>query len=98
VALYDQLAAVWPSPIVALNRAVAVGQADGPAAGLSALEQLATEPQLATYHYLPAARAEFLYRLGRNDEAATAYAEALQLTDNPVEREFLSTRLDQLPR
>jgi RNA polymerase sigma-70 factor (ECF subfamily) len=98
VALYDQLAAVWPSPIVALNRAVAVGQADGPAAGLSALEQLATEPQLAAYHYLPAARAEFLHRLGRTNEAATAYAEALHLTDNPVEREFLSTRLDQLPR
>ena len=96
VALYDQLAAVWPSPIVALNRAVAVGQADGPAAGLSALDQLATEPQLAAYHYLPAARAEFLHRLGRTDEAATAYAEALHLTDNTVEREFLSTRLDQL--
>jgi RNA polymerase sigma-70 factor (ECF subfamily) len=98
VALYDQLVAVWPSPIVALNRAIAVGQADGPAAGLSALDQLATEPQLAAYHYLPAARAEFLHRLGRTDEAATAYTEALHLTDNTIEREFLSTRLDQLRR
>jgi RNA polymerase sigma factor (sigma-70 family) len=98
VALYDQLTAVWPSPIVALNRAVAVGQADGPAAGLTALDQLATEPQLAAYHYLPAARAEFLHRLGRTDEAATAYTEALLLTDNTVEREFLTTRLDQLRR
>ena len=70
VALYDQLAAVWPSPIVALNRAIAVGHADGPAAGLSALEQLATEPQLAAYHDLPAARAEFLHRLGRTGWAA----------------------------
>jgi RNA polymerase sigma factor (sigma-70 family) len=96
VALYDQLTAVWPSPIVALNRAIAVGQANGPTAGLSALDELATEPQLAAYHYLPAARADFLHRLGRTDEAATAYTEALHMTDNTVEREFLRTRLDQL--
>jgi RNA polymerase sigma factor (sigma-70 family) len=98
VALYDQLVAVWPSPIVALNRAIALGHAHGPAAGLTALDTLATEPQLAAYHYLPAARAEFLHQLGRTDEAAAAYAEALQLTDNTVERQFLITRLHRLGR
>ena len=96
VDLYDQLITIWPSPIVALNRAVAIGHADGPQAGLTVLDRLATEPQLAAYHYLPATRAEFLHRLHRDDEAATAYQEALHLTDNDVEREFLTTRLAQL--
>jgi predicted RNA polymerase sigma factor len=96
VALYDELTAVWPSPIVALNRAIAIGHAEGPRAGLTALDRLATQPQLAAYHYLPAARAEFLHRLGRDAEAAIAYTEALHLTDNAVEREFLNDRLAQL--
>jgi RNA polymerase sigma-70 factor, ECF subfamily len=94
--LYDQLIAIWPSPIVALNRAIAIGHADGPQAGLAALDRLATEPQLAAYHYLPAARAEFLHRLHRDAEAAAAYQEALHLTDNSVERQFLTTRLAHL--
>ena len=93
VALYDMLVDVWPSPIVALNRAVAVGMADGPAAGLGELEALGSEPQLAGYGYLPAARADFLRRLGRVDEARSAYEEALLLTENTVERDFLMRRL-----
>ncbi|HWB67859.1 MAG TPA: sigma-70 family RNA polymerase sigma factor [Mycobacteriales bacterium] len=92
VGLYDVLAKVWQSPVVALNRAVAVGLADGPAAGLVALEPLATEPQLAGYGYLAAARAEFLNQLGREDEARLAFDEALLLTENAVEREFLELR------
>jgi RNA polymerase sigma-70 factor (ECF subfamily) len=92
VGLYDVLTQVWQSPVVALNRAVAVGLADGPAAGLQALEPLATEPQLAGYGYLAAARAEFLNQLGRDDEARLAFDEALLLTENAVEREFLELR------
>jgi RNA polymerase sigma-70 factor (ECF subfamily) len=93
VALYDVLTQVWPSPVVALNRAVAVGFACGAAAGLAALDELSAEPQLAGYGYLPAARADFLRRLGRPDEARLAYEEALLLTENRVEREFLAGRL-----
>jgi RNA polymerase sigma-70 factor (ECF subfamily) len=96
VALYDLLVSVWPSPVVALNRAVAIGMADGPACGLDALDALGDEPQLAGYGYLTAARADFLRRLGRRDESRTAYEEALLLTENAVEREFLLRRLDEL--
>jgi RNA polymerase sigma factor (sigma-70 family) len=94
--LYDHLIAAWPSPVVALNRAIALGHAHGPQAGLDALDQLATEPQLADYHYLPAARAEFLTRLHRLDEARLAFQEALHLADNAVERDFLTTQLNRL--
>ena len=96
VGLYDALAAVWPSPVVALNRAVAVGFAHGPAAGLAELDRLADEPQLAGYNYLPAARADFLRRLGRVAEARTAYEEAVLLTGNDVERGYLARRLSDL--
>ncbi|MFE2425968.1 RNA polymerase sigma factor [Streptomyces sp. NPDC059373] len=96
VALYDLLVRLWPSPVVALNRAVALGFAAGPAAGLAALDALAAEPQLAGYGYLSAARADFLRRLGRTAEARTAYEEALLLTENSVERDFLAARLRQL--
>ena len=96
VGLYDLLVRTWPSPVVALNRAVAVGLADGPAAGLAALDALAAEPLLATYSYLAAARADFLRRLGRADEACTAYEEALLLSENAVERAFLADRLAQV--
>jgi RNA polymerase sigma factor (sigma-70 family) len=92
VALYGVLVQVWPSPVVALNRAVAVGFARGPEAGLAELDALAAEPQLATYPYLAASRADFLRRLGRETEARTAYDEALVLTDNEVERQFLEAR------
>jgi RNA polymerase sigma factor (sigma-70 family) len=94
--LYDALIQIWPSPVVALNRAIALGEAHGPQAGLAALDQLATEPQLAGYHYLPAARAEFLRRLHRTDDARLAYQEARLLADNPVERDFLTRRISDL--
>ncbi len=94
--LYDLLIQLWPSPVVALNRAVAVGFAHGPAAGLTALDALASEPQLAGYGYLAAARADFLRRLGRTDQARLAYEEALLLTENTVERDFLADRLTEL--
>jgi RNA polymerase sigma factor (sigma-70 family) len=96
VMLYDQLVQVWPSPVVELNRAVAVGLADGPAAGLRALEVLGLEPQLAGYPYLAAARAEFLGELGRRGEARDAYDEALMLTENAVERRFLTDQREAL--
>jgi RNA polymerase sigma-70 factor (ECF subfamily) len=96
VGLYDLLMRSWPSPVVALNRAVAVGFAAGPAAGLAALDELAASPELAGYGYLAASRADLLRRLGRTGEARLAYSEALLLTGNDVEREFLAARLDQL--
>ena len=98
VGLYDLLVEIWPSPVVALNRAVAVGLAEGPAAGLGALDALAAEPLLATYSYLASARADFLRQLGRTDEARDAYQEALLLSENSVERVFLADRLDQVGR
>ena len=98
VGLYDLLARIWPSPVVSLNRAVAVGFAQGPEAGLAALDALADEPQLATYGYLASARADFLRRLGRPAEAAVAYRRALELTDNAVEAEFLAARLAEAER
>jgi RNA polymerase sigma-70 factor (ECF subfamily) len=96
VALYDALLEQWPSPVVALNRAVALGFARGPAAGLAALDVLADEPQLATYAYLAASRADFLRRLDRVGDARVAYEEAITLTDNDVERRFLEGRLAEL--
>jgi RNA polymerase sigma factor (sigma-70 family) len=98
VALYDLLLATWPSPVVALNRAVAVGLADGAQAGLAALDELRDEPQLAGYGYLPAARADFLRQLGRTAEARDSYQEALLFTENTVERQFLAGRLAELER
>jgi predicted RNA polymerase sigma factor len=80
------------------RHAIATGEAHGPQAGLAALDQRATEPQLASYHYLPAARAEFLRRLHRTDDARLAYHEARLLTGNPIERDFLTRRLDELDR
>ncbi|MET3805338.1 RNA polymerase sigma-70 factor (ECF subfamily) [Nakamurella sp. UYEF19] len=98
VGLYDLLRDCWPNPVVDLNRAVAVGLRDGPAPGLGELEPLLSEPALATYGYLSAARADFLRRLGRWSEAAAAYREALALTDNEVERVLLQDRLDEVDR
>jgi RNA polymerase sigma-70 factor (ECF subfamily) len=96
VGLYDLLVELWPSPVVALNRAVALGLAHGPAAGLAALDELATEPVLATYSYLASARADFLRRLGRAEEARAAYEEAILLCENEVERTFLIDRLSEV--
>ena len=96
VGLYDLLVVVWPSPVVALNRAAAIGFADGPQRGLDALDDIALDPVLTGYNYLASARADFLRRLGRHDEAVAAYREALMLCDNDVERAFLQSRLDEL--
>lgn len=96
VGLYDVLVELWPSPVVSLNRAIAVGFAVGPEAGLVELDGLATEPRLAGYGYLAAARAGFLTRLDRIAEARTAYDEALHLTANDVERAQLEARLAKL--
>ncbi|MEJ2860176.1 RNA polymerase sigma factor [Actinomycetospora flava] len=94
VGLYDVLAARWPSPVVDLNRAVAVGFADGPEAGLAALDALTGEPRLAGYGYLAAARGELLRRAGRPEEARTALEEAAALAGNDAERDLLDRRLE----
>ena len=91
-ALYGVLAGIHPSPVVELNRAVAVAMADGPAQGLALLETV----HLPGYHLLPAARADLLRRLGRRAEAATAYREALALVTNDAERSFLERRLAEV--
>ena len=96
VALYDLLLIVWPSPVVALNRAVAIGIADGPDAGLEALSDLTSDGALLGYNYLASTRADFLRRLGRKDEARLAYEEALSQCENEVERAFLVSRLREL--
>jgi RNA polymerase sigma-70 factor (ECF subfamily) len=93
VALYDELLRVWPSPVVALNRAAAVAEAAGPAAALVEVDALSGDPRLAAYHYLPATRADLLRRLGRYGDAAQAYRDALALVRNDVERDFLQRRL-----
>jgi RNA polymerase sigma factor (sigma-70 family) len=92
VLLYDALMTTAPSPVIALNRAVAIGLAHGPAVGLAALDQIDAAP-LRAYHLLPAARADFLRRLGRWSEAAAEYRRALDLADNGLERAFLAARL-----
>ena len=96
VLLYDQLMAVAPSPVVALNRAAAVAMADGPAAGLELMDSLAASGALDGFHLLHAARADLLRRLGRAPEAAAAYRRALDLATNPVERAFLTRRLAEV--
>jgi RNA polymerase sigma-70 factor (ECF subfamily) len=88
VALYDQLYALRPDPVVAINRAVAIGALDGPGAGLLALELIDADA-VATYQPFHAARADLLARCGRTNEADAAYDRAIELTDNPVERHFL---------
>ena len=94
--LYDALLRVWPSPVVALNRAVAVTMVHGPGAALEEVERLEADGRLSGYHYLPATKADLLRRLGRAPEAATAYRAALELTDNEAEREFIGKRLAEL--
>jgi RNA polymerase sigma-70 factor, ECF subfamily len=91
--LYGRLAQLVPSPVVELNRAVAVAMADGPAAGLELVEALEASGELAGYHLLPATRADFLRRLDRRSEAAGAYREALDLASNDAERRYLARRL-----
>ena len=91
-ALYAELNALTPSPIVELNRAVAVSMASGPAAGLAIIDRLRTEPALKSYHLLPAVRGDLLAKMGRNDEARVEFERAAKLTKNARERELLLGR------
>ncbi|HEY2162893.1 MAG TPA: RNA polymerase sigma factor [Gemmatimonadaceae bacterium] len=90
--LYSQLATLAPSPIVELNRAVAVSMASGPAAGLEIVDSIAGEPSLKSYHLLPAVRGDFLSKLGRSSEARDEFERAAGLTRNARERELLLQR------
>ena len=91
-ALYDALAELMPSPVVELNRAVAVGMAFGPAAGLELVDALASEPSLKSYHHLPSARGDLLEKLGRSAEARAEFERAASLTQNARERDLLLER------
>ena len=91
-ALYGALAAVAPSPVVELNRAVAVAMVDGAQAGLTVVDALVDEPRLADYHLLPSVRGELLIRLGRDDEARAEFERAAALTGNARERALLTQR------
>ncbi len=93
LALYDALLREWPSPVVSLNRAVALAEVAGPEAALTEVERLAADGRLDGYRYLAATRADLLRRLGRAQEAAVAYREALALADNTAERDFLESRI-----
>jgi len=90
--LYEQLAALIHSPVIELNRAVAIGMADGPAAGLAIVEALAESGELRNYHLLPTVRGDFLERLGRHEEARAAFEAASRLTANTREQEMLKRR------
>jgi RNA polymerase sigma factor (sigma-70 family) len=92
VALYDAVAQLAPSPVVELNRAVAVGMAFGPAAGLGLVDALVDEPWLKSYHLLPAVRGDLLKKLGRHEEARAEFERASSLTENLRERELLRKR------
>jgi RNA polymerase sigma-70 factor (ECF subfamily) len=96
--LYDELARIWPSPVVALNRAVAVSMVDGPQAALGEVEALEGDGRLSGYRYLPATKADLLHRLGRDAEAVDAYQAALALSDNAAEQEFLAERVRSTQR
>ena len=91
-ALYAALAQITPSPIVELNRAVAIGMALGPEAGLAAVEPLLAEPSLKHYHLLPSVRGDLLSKLGRRDEARAEFERAASLTKNTREKELLLAR------
>jgi RNA polymerase sigma-70 factor, ECF subfamily len=96
VALYERLHELSPSPVIALNRAVAIAMADGPAAGLALVDELEQSGALPGYYLLPATRADLLRRLGRGAEAATAYTHALELAPTDTERRFLTRRLSEV--
>jgi RNA polymerase sigma-70 factor (ECF subfamily) len=96
VALYETLLAMNPSPVVELNRAVAVAMRDGPEAGLGLIDAILERGELAQYHLSHAARADLLRRIGRRDEARAAYERALELAQQEPERRFLMRRLGEL--
>ncbi|HEY6145183.1 MAG TPA: RNA polymerase subunit sigma-24, partial [Solirubrobacterales bacterium] len=95
-ALYEALAQIQPSPIVELNRAVAIAMAFGPEAGLELLAQIEDEPELADYHLLPSVRGDLLEKLGRHEEAASEFKKAAALTRNEQEKELLLSRAARL--
>ena len=97
VALYDLLARAEPSPVVELNRAVAVAMRDGPLAGLELIDAILVRGDLADYHLAHSARADLCRRLGRTAEARASYERALSLTEQEPERRFLERRLAELP-
>jgi predicted RNA polymerase sigma factor len=90
--LYEALARVTPSPIVELNRGVAVGMAFGPAAGLQVVDALQTDPTLRSYHLLPSVRGDLLAKLGRLEEAGAEFERAASLTQNAREKDLLLER------
>ncbi|WP_174550929.1 RNA polymerase sigma factor [Actinomadura macra] len=94
--LYDALLKAWPSPVVALNRTVAVAMVAGPSAALAEVEALEQDGRLAAYRYLPAIKADLLRRTGRRREAAAAYERAVTLAGNEAERAFLAARLAEV--
>jgi len=96
VGLYDVLLRADPSPVVELNRAVAVAMRDGPNFGLALIDAMLPRPELAEYHLAHWARADLLRRLGRRTEAANAYRQALDLTRQEPERQFIENRLREL--
>ena len=96
--LYERLARIMPSPVVSLNRAVAVAMAHGPEAGLALLDELDNEGSLCRYYLLPATRADLLRRLGHRDAAATGDREALALAPTFPEQRFLQRRLREMER
>jgi RNA polymerase sigma-70 factor (ECF subfamily) len=96
VRLYNILAKAEPSPVVALNRAVAIAMRDEPDAGLAIIDALLSEGMLADYRFAHSARADLLRRLGRTSEARAAYEQALALTEQEPERRFLERRLREL--
>ena len=93
VALYTELLDIMPSPVVALNRAVAIGMAEGPAAGLSAVDEIAGERVFARYHLLPAVRGDLLEKLGRREDARAEFERAAGMTRNEAEQAWLSQRV-----
>jgi RNA polymerase sigma-70 factor (ECF subfamily) len=94
--LYDILATLWSSPVVELNRTVALAMVAGPAVALARVDELAEDPRLAGYRYLPATRADLLRQLGRYQESAQEYRTALALAENATEQRFLADRLAEL--
>jgi RNA polymerase sigma-70 factor (ECF subfamily) len=96
--LYGELLRAWPSPVVALNRAVVLAMVEGPAAALAEIAMIERDGRLAGYRYLPAAKADLLRRLGRRADAEHAYRAALELADNAAERAFLVGRIAEVTR
>ena len=96
VTLYTELLEAMPSPVVALNRAVAIGMAEGPAAGLSAVDEIAGDGAFARYHLMPSVRGDLLEKLGRREEARAEFERAAAMTRNDVERAWLERRAREM--